>query len=155
MYGHHVMESLLEHGRSCHKSRIVSVFLQNLLQFAWDRYGAYVLEKAIRTCDEEHRETLAWALFELSDWDLVAIATNRHKGSIILALLEVSDEISWSFKQRLRTPEAQRQFAAHKHCKRLIQKLGDSSVGSPSNSSSDSGSPRHSSSSSSTSSAST
>merc|ERR1712151_865629 len=55
--------------------------------------------------------------------DLVRFATNRHKASIVLALLKVSDEIAWKLKERLGMPEAWQQLATLKHCKKIREAL--------------------------------
>merc|ERR1712226_1769998 len=123
-FGHHVVDSLLEHGLSRHKSRIVTTLLQDLQFYAWNRNGAYVVEFALQHGDQEHREALAWDLLAWSHADLVRFATNRHKGSIMLALLEVSDEVAWTLKEWLGRPEAQQRLAAFKHCKKLRDRLG-------------------------------
>jgi len=135
-FGHHVVESLLEHGLRSHREHIVSALRQNLMLHMWtpsvsqkqstkkvNFNGVHVLKKAVQCDDQELREELARALLTLSDAELIPIAAHPHKCSIISALPAMSDEILYSLKKRLGTPAALQRLAA-KHCKPLLTKLG-------------------------------
>jgi len=49
-YGHHVIESVLEHGTCDQKHRIATALRGNLLGNATDRYATFVLRKALMFC---------------------------------------------------------------------------------------------------------
>merc|ERR1712151_916553 len=105
-FGHFVVESLLEHGFRPHREHIVSSLRQNLMLHMWtpsksqkkgnknpNFNGVHVLKKAIQCDDQELREELARTLLALSDAELIPIAANPHKCSIISALPAISDDI--------------------------------------------------------------
>jgi len=125
-YGHHVVESALEHGLRRHKSRVVSALRQHLPQYAANRNGAYVLEKAIRYGDQEHKDALAWDMLESPRIDVVDLASRnfgRSRGALVLALLEVSDEVHVALKELLQSPAAQQCLANSKQSQHMKQVL--------------------------------
>jgi len=125
-YGHHVVESALEHGLRRHKSQIVSALRKRLPQYAGNRNGAYVLEKAIRYGDQDHKDALARDMLSSPQVDLVDLASRnlgRSRGALVLALLEVSDEVHNALKDLLQTPEAQQCLANNKQSQLMRQVL--------------------------------
>merc|ERR1712238_641533 len=122
-YGHHVVESALEHGLRRHKSRIVSALRQHLPQYVRNRNGAYILEKALRYGDQEHKDALAWDMLESPHIDLASSNSGRSRGALVLAMLEVSDEVCDALKELLQSPAAQQCLANSKQSQHMRQVL--------------------------------
>lgn len=88
VYGHHVIECVLEHGLAHQRSWIVSALHCKLWQHAWSRYGAYVLVKALDCGDQEQQEALAWGLLAWGPDSLAALAVDQYGNLIVRALME-------------------------------------------------------------------
>jgi len=59
MFGHHVAQSVLEHGMTSHKKQVISSIRKELVKKATHRNTSYVIEKALTHIDEEDKSMLA------------------------------------------------------------------------------------------------
>ena len=57
-FGHHVIESLLEHGLPEHKHQIALALHANLTEYVTDRHSTFVIESALKQCSMEDQQLL-------------------------------------------------------------------------------------------------
>lgn len=63
-FGHHVVQSILEHGDDAHKEMIAQVLLRDVLSNASHRSSSYVVEAALKNCSSEDQDRLVQALLQ-------------------------------------------------------------------------------------------
>jgi len=90
-FGHHVIESLLEHGLPEHKHQIAVALYANLAEYVTGRHSTYVIESALKQCSMEDQQLLISALVCNSE-NLIWIAENQSGFHIVKALLTHSTE---------------------------------------------------------------
>ena len=56
-FGHHVVQSVLEHGHEKHRKVVANILKADLLSFAKHRNASYLVEKALSYCAVEAPET--------------------------------------------------------------------------------------------------
>merc|ERR1712060_818953 len=112
---------------------IVSSLRKNLPSYATNRNGAYVLEKALKFGNHEHRLALAWDLLacDAQRWpridlvDLAGRSLGRSKGALVLAMLEISDEeVTDALRKRLTAPKSKQMLDRTKLSKAMREALG-------------------------------
>merc|ERR1719150_2260539 len=123
VYGHHVVESVVEHGLAHQGSLIISALRHKLLQHAWNRYGAYVIDKALRCGGQEHREALAWDLLALRPQYLAALAASQYGSAIVRALMEMPEVFVQAVGNSLRQPTTRACLMKSKHGRQICSDL--------------------------------
>jgi pumilio RNA-binding family len=92
-YGHHVIESILEHGQDSHRRLVASILSADMLRYASDRYGTYVVKVALAHCGAEDTQMLVSALID-SPERLLAVMESRFGHHVIRVLLRLQGEAS-------------------------------------------------------------
>lgn len=90
-FGHHVIESIFEHGMSEHKHQIALALHSNLAAYVCDRHGSYVIEKALERCSAEDQKMLTNSLLSNAD-NLAWIAEDQSGFHVVKALLAHTEE---------------------------------------------------------------
>jgi len=110
-FGHHVIERIFEHGRPHQQGWIVDALRWNLLRVARDRFGAYVLEKALLCGSFEDKEALTSAFLACSAAE-VASLSRRHLGCMVLrAVQRLPAPLAEQAREHLGTPAARQELA--------------------------------------------
>ena len=63
-FGHHVLQTVLEHGSDQHRSLLHPLLMEDLLQNASHRSAAYVIEKALVFCNATEQCSMAIELLK-------------------------------------------------------------------------------------------
>lgn len=71
-FGHHVIQSILEHGLARHRHIIAEALLQNSMKNAMHRCASFVLECALRHCSEEDKHAIVAHFGDLATIELLA-----------------------------------------------------------------------------------
>jgi hypothetical protein len=90
-FGHHVMESVLEHGLPEHKHRIALTLWSQLFAFATDAHGPYVIDSALRHCCVEDKLMLAGA-FVADRSSLLSLAEHSCGYHVVVALIKCTEQ---------------------------------------------------------------
>jgi pumilio RNA-binding family len=92
-FGHHVIQTILEHGHPAHKHTIAETLRAQSHLIARNRNAAYVAERALTYCSPADQQALTTTL--LSQPQLfVALAENQFGFHVVLAALRLPGEIS-------------------------------------------------------------
>lgn len=83
-YGHHVVESAIEHGNVKQQHQIASVLNTELLRYSKNRYGSHVVRKALLLCPRDDQQEM---LGVLAAQDNISILAGHHFGSFVLRVL--------------------------------------------------------------------
>mmetsp|Transcript_82123 Transcript_82123/g.249077 ORF Transcript_82123/g.249077 Transcript_82123/m.249077 type:complete len:574 (+) Transcript_82123:58-1779(+) len=84
-FGHHVMESLLEHGHLVQQQQVVAVLREDLLSHAQHRCASHVVEAALAHCSAADQAAVAGDL--LHEDKMVSLAQNQFGSFVAKALL--------------------------------------------------------------------
>eukprot|EP00450_Noctiluca_scintillans_P035089 CAMPEP_0194542332 /NCGR_PEP_ID=MMETSP0253-20130528/83822_1 /TAXON_ID=2966 /ORGANISM="Noctiluca scintillans" /LENGTH=339 /DNA_ID=CAMNT_0039388947 /DNA_START=161 /DNA_END=1180 /DNA_ORIENTATION=- len=84
-YGHHVVESAIEHGNVEQQHQIASVLRTDLLRYSKDRYGSHVVRKALLLCPRDDQQEMLGVL--TNSVDNIAILAGHHFGAFVLRVL--------------------------------------------------------------------
>lgn len=119
-FGHHVIQSILEHGLPRYRDVIASAMLQDPLANACHRHSIYVLESMILHCSSEVR---AEVLRTLGPADSVqTMAQSQYGCYVVSALLQLEGFDSAGARQGLQ--EMMCELSSAKYGNRLLQDLG-------------------------------
>jgi len=119
-FGHHVLQSVMEHGLQQHKRRVVQVLLSDLPGFAKQCHSSYLVETALQHSAPEDQECL---LFELSQADIIAdLALERYGCYVAKALLQHPKVDVQAAKDKMWRRRLELQ--ATKHGQHLLAELG-------------------------------
>ncbi|CAJ1394746.1 unnamed protein product [Effrenium voratum] len=83
-FGHHVIQTILEHGCQKHRDAVAEVILSNPMGFAQNQNSSYLVEKALLNCSDVLQE---WLLSELSS-NLTTLAPSRYGCYVARAVVE-------------------------------------------------------------------
>jgi len=84
-FGHHVVQSVLEHGSEYHRRQVLAALSTDPLSFAKHRNASYLLEKALSLCSDEELE----GLLPLARPDVIAdLALHQYGCFVGQALME-------------------------------------------------------------------
>jgi len=111
-FGHHVVESILEHGSDSQKHSIVCALQSDIFQYAMHSRASYVIEKAFGHCSVADRDSLVASLHADND-SLLCLAGHNTGFYVVQALLPVLQPSSPICK-RLRQESPKRPFAPRK-----------------------------------------
>lgn len=119
VFGHHLIERALEHGSPQQQQCIISALKGDFVPSVWNRYGTYVLEKALLYSSKANREALAWDILAAPARDLSVMAANQYGTLVARALLNMSGDVAQRFRELLCSPLAQTQLNKTKYGRRL------------------------------------
>jgi len=119
-FGHHVIQSIFEHGTPEQLHKVVEALRSDLPRNAQNRNVTYVIEKALSYCAEEDRETLINDL--LSDDQFYELTQHQFGSFIIRALLKLPGNASHRTLAQLE--RAYCILQASKHGQKLLQETG-------------------------------
>jgi hypothetical protein len=84
-FGHHVIESILEHGSDEQKHHVAAALQCDLTRNATDRHASYVIETALKNCSSIDRSTIIATL--TSNPGSLALLASDRSGSYVLNAL--------------------------------------------------------------------
>jgi len=120
-FGHHVAQSILEHGLPRQQKCIVSALCGDVLRFARNRNSSYVMEKVLTHCAPEDRQLLITGL--LADCDTVAaLAQNQFGCFVVRALLRLPGEDSRKTFSHLQ--DATPQLLGFRYGRLMLEEVG-------------------------------
>jgi len=90
-FGHHVIDSVIEHGTVSERSRISTVLRANLLQNSRNRYASYVVERAMNLCSPQVKYTFVAEFLNKSD-NLLALGAHEYGSHVLRTLLRLPSE---------------------------------------------------------------
>jgi pumilio RNA-binding family len=90
-FGHHVIDSVIEHGTVSERSRISTVLRANLLQNSRNRYASYVVERAMNLCSPQDKYTFVAEFLNKSD-NLLALGAHEYGSHVLRTLLRLPSE---------------------------------------------------------------
>jgi hypothetical protein len=119
-FGNIVMRSILEHGSLEQRARVADALRGHLEQFAKRKHGSFVVEKALASCDDHTRFTLANEL--LQDPPAIArLAQHQFGHHIVTELARAPGDCS---ERTLDIIHSLPRLASLKHGKRCLKSLG-------------------------------
>merc|ERR1712066_226615 len=134
-YGHHVVESVLEHGLARQRSQIVAALRRGVMSIARSRTGAYVLEKAFLYCGSVDQQALAADLLASPYGELSGLMRTQLGCMVIRAMLSVQPWATQQVRAFLQSnPRLSLQLETRKHGKRLLKAAGLTSASGDSSS---------------------
>lgn len=92
-FGHHVMESVVEHGTAAQKQRVVEALVKQLYLNVGDRNASYVIEAALQHGSPQDQQSLAFALLN-HQGGVEALAMNQFGFHIVKTLLRLPGDAS-------------------------------------------------------------
>jgi hypothetical protein len=104
-YGHHVVESAIEHGSADHQQKIAAVLQKQILRYSTNRYGSHVVRKALLLCPPHDQQQMVSVL--TSSADNVSKLADNHFGAFVLrVLLKMSERTAGEVHSMLRAAPA-------------------------------------------------
>eukprot|EP00928_Gymnodinium_smaydae_P091465 TRINITY_DN75175_c0_g1_i1.p1 TRINITY_DN75175_c0_g1~~TRINITY_DN75175_c0_g1_i1.p1 ORF type:complete len:499 (+),score=88.48 TRINITY_DN75175_c0_g1_i1:62-1558(+) len=92
-YGHHVIESVLEHGQPEQRRVIARALCTSLAGYTSDRSATYVIKAALAQCCAEDAQSIVDSLLRSKE-QLLALAENQYGHHVVVALLRRHDYAS-------------------------------------------------------------
>ena len=86
-FGHHVAQSVLEHGTDCHRDAVAKTICSNPMGFAQNQNASYLVEKVLSFCSPHYQRSL---LAELTE-SLEELALSRYGCYVVRVLVEHPD----------------------------------------------------------------
>jgi len=123
-FGHHVLETVLEHGLDHQRRQIVRALQQDLPSRLQSRYATYVVVKALSHGITEDSEALAWQLLAQPSEDVAAWAASQFGSPIARAFLRQPRPLHQALREHLRKPDSLALLQSSKHGRRLCIDLG-------------------------------
>jgi len=124
-YGHHVLQTVLEHGLPWQRQAVIQALLQDLPRNVESSNAMYVIEKALQSGSEAEKAGLTDQLTGLAP----NLARTRFGHVVVKELLKLGNEISQRVRQRL--SEHAEILLVTKHGKRVLAELGVEEATSP------------------------
>lgn len=120
-YGHHVVNSILEHGSPGQRHTVAAALLRgDLVRNARSRHASYVIEKAFDFCGPEDRAALAEELLRNPE-HLPLLAEGQFGSQVVKTLLRRRGEWAERATEQLRNSAVQLQ--ASKHGRRVLEEI--------------------------------
>lgn len=119
-FGHHVVQSIMEHGTYVQRRQIADALHRDLLKMAQNRHASYIVEGAFRHCSEEDRQALVSALVN-SPQNIVSLAQNQFGSFVVKVLLQQPGDTPQVVLEHLRSNADQLQQG--KYGKKLLDDL--------------------------------
>lgn len=111
-FGHHVIESILEHGLPCQKYRIVCALISDMTHNSVHRYASHVVETALTQCSELDLHAVARAVLD-HPYGITPVAENLYGSHVVKTLLRVPGACSQIARERLWTASARLQMSKY------------------------------------------
>jgi len=119
-FGHHVVQSILEHGHERHRKVVAQVLGSDLLGFAKHRNASYLVEKALWYCAPEDQKSL---LSQLARTDVIVDLARSQFGCYVAKSLLHDERVdSRDAVARLQASTTDLQRTRHGH--RLMVEMG-------------------------------
>lgn len=120
VWGHHVINSILEHGSATSKEMIWKALRPELEGHAKNRYSTHVVMRALACCTADMQQDLAMTLFGTSE-ALVSLTENQFGCQVAKLLLRMQGNHINAAAQHIdtATPELQQ----NKHGRRFLEEL--------------------------------
>jgi len=83
-FGHHVAQSVLEHGTAEHRDVVAATIESNPLGFAKNQNASYLVERVLSSCSDWHQDNLLCTLFS----SLADLALSRYGCYVARAVVE-------------------------------------------------------------------
>lgn len=119
-FAHHVIQSVLEHGKAEHKELIADALLLDGFRFATHKHSSYLIEKVLCYCSERDQEKLVRSLGTLPK--LLELAKTPYGSFVARALLR-DDRVNYEGAMRL-FKQHQKELEESKHGFRFLSDLG-------------------------------
>mmetsp|Transcript_97585 Transcript_97585/g.173792 ORF Transcript_97585/g.173792 Transcript_97585/m.173792 type:complete len:515 (-) Transcript_97585:142-1686(-) len=121
-FGHHAIQSILEHGLPRHQARIAASLCEDLRRNAKNRNASYVIEKALTYSSEEDRKAISSGLLSTPE-EMAALAQNQFGAFVVRALLRLPGECGQEALEQLKLGAAQQNSPqqASKYLCRLLE----------------------------------
>lgn len=125
VFGHHVIESVLEHGLEHQQRWIITALRQDL----WQRqdvlnYSSYAIDKALIHGNQQDREGLVWDLLALPLEQIVGIASCQFRSALFRTLLQMSEVAAEKLAQCVLAPSGRARLSGSKFGRRLCEDFG-------------------------------
>merc|ERR1712000_481628 len=120
-FGHHVMQTVLEHGSDQHRSLLHPLLMEDLLQNASHRSAAYVIEKALVFCNATEQCSMAIELLKDAT-SFVEFSSSQYGCRVAAALLRISNLGLVSQTQGLILSKSS-ELGKSKYGRRLLEEL--------------------------------
>lgn len=117
-FGHHVIQSILEHGQASQHKVIAAALCKDLERNAKNRSASYVIEKALTYCDDEDREKI---VKQFLGYNLAELAQSQFGSYVVRALAKMSGEPGQLATAQLQ--QALGQIQASKHGQKILEDL--------------------------------
>lgn len=120
VWGHHVMNSILEHGSATSKETIWNALRPELERHAKNRYSTHVVMRALACCTNDMQQDFAMTLFGTPD-ALVSLTENQFGCQVAKFLLRIQGNHINAAAQHIdiATPKLQQ----YKHGRRFLEEL--------------------------------
>lgn len=119
-FGHHVVQSVLEHGHEKHRKVLANILKADLLSFAKHRNASYLVEKALSYCAVEDQRAL---LSQLGRTDVIVDLARSQFGCYVAKSL-LQDERVNGQEALNRIQALAHDFARTRHGQRLLVEIG-------------------------------
>jgi len=119
-FGHHVVQSVLEHGHEKHRKVVANILKADLLSFAKHRNASYLVEKALSYCAVEDQRAL---LSQLGRTDVIVELARSQFGCYVAKSL-LQDERVNGQEALNRIQAMANDFARTRHGQRLLVEIG-------------------------------
>jgi len=117
-FGHHVAQSVLEHGTDRHRDAVAKTICSNPMGFAQNQNASYLVEKVLSFCSPHYQHSL---LTELTE-SLEELALSRYGCYVVRAVVEHPDTDRSVAVARLRSCTGE--LRRTKHGQHLMTDLG-------------------------------
>merc|ERR1712217_515618 len=95
-FGHHPMETLVQHGLPEHRRGIVNTLRRDLWDYAMDRSATYVIKSCLKHCEKEDQMQLVVGLLERGRSGFVCLQNSQWGVHILMALQHYVEKESWT-----------------------------------------------------------
>jgi pumilio RNA-binding family len=87
-FGHHVIDSVIEHGTMDQRRRVAAVLRAHLLQSSRNRYASYVVERAMKLCSPQDQHAFVAQLLEKSE-HLLTLGAHEYGSHVLRTILQL------------------------------------------------------------------
>ncbi|CAJ1394327.1 unnamed protein product [Effrenium voratum] len=119
-FGHHVVQSVLEHGHERHRKVVADVLKSDLLSFAKHRNASYLVEKALTYCAPQDQHAL---LAQLGRTEVIVDLARSQFGCYVAKSL-LQDERVTGKEALFRIQASSNDFQRTRHGQRLLVEMG-------------------------------
>lgn len=121
-FGHHVMQSVLEHGREEHRTRVAMALCVDPVSYAKHKNASYLVENALRHCCQEDQQALLKSLADSTT--IKELALSQYGSYVARALLLDFSEKTDLGAATAAISSVSGQLQESRHGQRLLVDLG-------------------------------